>query len=365
MKRYSFDIDVTGACNLRCPCCPQGNLKEYRLPHGFIDPQLLEKIVAKATSEAALSRISLFSWAEPLLHPEITELVRIVRRSGTVCYLSSNLNLLPDPDALMAANPDVLRISASGFTQGTYGRFHRGGDVERVKKHMVELAEARKRRGASTRIYVYYHRYRGNLKEEPLMRDFARELGFGFQSVWALLFPLEKILPLADGGEGFPLTEEDRQLMAELALPVEEALAVAARHSQQPCALKDGALSIDFRGDVQLCCGIFDASRFTIGNYLEMPLAEIQRLRAEHPMCRRCIRGGGHVYLCYGARELAELAVANVAADDRKLLGLKRELARRRVGEMLLKVSAVIPEELKWRVQRELERLSQWQGGGR
>jgi len=75
----------------------------------------------------------------------LPELIRIVREAGVVSYLSSNLNFLPDATAIMAENPDNFRISLSGFSQKVYGYTHRGGDIEIVKKHMVELAAARER----------------------------------------------------------------------------------------------------------------------------------------------------------------------------------------------------------------------------
>ena len=135
--RFDIDIDICGACTLRCPSCPQGNVKDYRLPQGFMAPELLQEIVTKARAECRRPNISLFNWAEPLLHPQLPELIRIVQDAGIPCHLSSNLDILPDADALMAANPASLRISTSGFSQEIYGRTHRGGDIERVKTHMV------------------------------------------------------------------------------------------------------------------------------------------------------------------------------------------------------------------------------------
>ncbi len=339
MKQFILDIDIGGACNLRCPCCPQGNVNEYRLPHGFMEPELLARIVAKAKSECQVKYISLFNWAEPLLHPRLPELIRTVQDAGIPCNLSSNLNILPNADAIMAANPASLRISNSGFTQEVYGITHRGGNIERVKKHMVELAEAKKRNRATTDIYVYYHRYRHNLKEESLMREFATGLGFNFQAVWALAFPLEKIL--AHAGEeisDFALTEEDRQLLDRLAVPLKKVLFVARKYKERPCSLREDAISVDFQGNVTLCCGVFDARKYTLGKYLDMPLGEIQKLRLSHPLCERCMRQGGHVYLTNGSYELDELALANIAPEDAELLDLRSEIVWKQRQRRLAKL---------------------------
>ncbi len=324
---------------MRCPSCPQGNIRDYRLSNGRMTPELLERILRKAKSECRVSAVGLFSWAEPLLHPGLPDLIRIVRDFGISCFLSSNLNLLPDADAIMAANPFSFRISASGFTQEVYGYTHRGGNIERVKKHMMELAAAKKRNKADTRIYVYYHRYRHNLKEEPLMRDFAAGLGIGFQPVWALMFPIEKILGYADAAvSDFPLTEDDRRLIDCLALPLGEALKTSEKFRSRRCSLRDAQISLDYQGNTQLCCGIFDAAKFTLGNYLDMPIDEIQRIRQGHGMCERCMRKGGHVYVIQDAHELDELALTNIAPEDAELLGLRHEIAQKRMRRRLEKL---------------------------
>lgn len=337
MKRFSFDIDVVGACNLRCPSCPQGNVKSYRLPHGFMEPELLARIVRKAKAECRVTAIGLFSWAEPLLHPKLPELIRVVRDAGIGCFLSSNLNILPDADAIMEAGPFSFRISASGFTQEVYGWSHRGGDIEKVKKNMVKLAEARSRNNASTRIYVYYHRYTHNLKEEPMMREFAAGLGIDFEPVWALMFPVEKVLDYANE-DGSVRSAEDLELIERLALPLGKAIETSRKYRDLACSLRDSQISMDFQGNVQLCCGVFDASKFTVGNYLTMPLDEIQRIRQGHGMCDRCRQHGVHVYVTYGTHELEELAAANISPDDYELLDLDYELAQKRLRRGLEKV---------------------------
>ncbi|MDW7710836.1 MAG: radical SAM protein [Deferrisomatales bacterium] len=339
MKRFLFDIDVVGACNLRCPSCPQGNVKDYRLPHGFMEPELLARIVEKARSECEVASISLFSWGEPLLHPRLPDMIRVVNAAGIQCHLSSNLNLGQDADAIMAANPASFKISVSGFTQEVYGRTHRGGDVERVKRHMIELAAAKKRQHATTRIFVNYHRYRHNLSEGERIREFAEKLGIDFEPVWALMLPLEKILGY--GGEevaGFPLTGEDERLIDNLALPLPAALAAARGDPGEPCILREAQVSLDFQGNVQLCCGIFDDSKFTIGPYLGLSLAEIQRLREAHPLCRRCLEAGGHLYLTYRVPDLEGLVLGSLSTAEVALPGLRREIARKRMERRLTRL---------------------------
>lgn len=354
-RKFSFDIDVTGACNLRCPSCPQGNIRDYRLPHGFMQPQLLERIVRKAASECLVTGVNLFNWTEPLLHPGLPELIRIVQAAGIPCHVSSNLNLLPDADAIMAANPASFKISVSGFTQKTYGITHHGGDIEQVKRHMTELVEAKKRNNSTTRIFVTYHRYRHNLKEEPMMRKYAADLGVDFEPAWALMFPLEKILACVDGeARDFPLTEEDQQLIGLLALPLKKAHAVAQKHHRLPCRLRDSQISLDFQGSVMLCCGVFDAAGYTIGNFMDMPLERIQVLRQNHSMCKHCMHHGAHQYLTNRTSEIEELILEAISPEDAELLDLRREFAQERRQRRLQKFYQTFFSQLISDKQKEI-----------
>ena len=166
--------------------------------HGLMSTALLEAILDKAVTECTVAGVALFNWTEPLLHPAIHELIRVVRTRGIHCSISTNLNVLRDPALLMAAGPDWLRVSVSGFTQDVYARGHAAGDIETVKRNMRRLAEAKARTAASTDLEVYYHKYVDNEADEAPMRAYAEALGYRFASDWALIMPLEKTLTIAD-----------------------------------------------------------------------------------------------------------------------------------------------------------------------
>jgi hypothetical protein len=109
---------------------------------------------------------------------------------------------------------------------------------------MVELAEAKRRQNATTNIHVLYHRYKHNLRDEAPMRDLAHRLRIGFQPVRAFMMPLEKILAyLNDDPREATLTEEDHQLIGNLALPLREAIAASEKHRDAACSLRDAQMT--------------------------------------------------------------------------------------------------------------------------
>ncbi len=125
---YIFVIDIVGTCNLRCPTCPVGNSPER--PRGFMDLALFRRIIAKIRRESPVPhpQINLYNWGEPLLHPELPRIIAILRQAGMRSYLSSNLNIKRGLEAVIAAGPDELKISLSGFSQETYSRTHARGE---------------------------------------------------------------------------------------------------------------------------------------------------------------------------------------------------------------------------------------------
>jgi MoaA/NifB/PqqE/SkfB family radical SAM enzyme len=365
VTRFFFNIDVLGSCNLRCPSCPVGNSRDVRLPTGFMEPALLEAIIAKARNECDVGGVGLFNWTEPILHPRLPELIRIVQSSGIPCHLSSNLNQMRNIDAILVENPYGFRISLSGFTQEVYGYTHRGGNVERVKEHMVELAAAKRRQQATTNLHVLYHRYKHNLADERPMRAFAHSLGIAFQPVWAFMMPLEKVLAYVnDDPTEATLTEEDHRLIANLALPLREALASVESLRDRPCSLRDAQMTLDFEGNVQLCCGTFDTRKFTLGTYLTTPLAELQARKYAHDMCRRCMERGAHVYGTYGGPAFDDIAARTVGPEGVRLIGLKAERRRKRLQrgvEWLYRNTAAryLSAEQSARLGRGYERVKQ------
>jgi hypothetical protein len=150
---------------------------------------------------------------------------------------------------------------------------------------------------------------------------------------------VEKILAHTAGeNHGFAVTDEDRVLLEHLAVPLEEALAAAKSYRSQPCPLRDESLSLDFQGNVQLCCGIFDPRQFTLGQYLKMPIEDIQMVKENHPMCVHCMAYGIHRYLIYGVDGFAELALAHITDDDAKLINLQKEISQMRTRRLLTKM---------------------------
>lgn len=320
-RRMELLMDVVGSCNLRCPSCPVGNMGPIN-QSGTADVSLFSKIIAKADDDFDITRVSLYNWGEPLLHPRLAELVQIVKKRNLYCALSSNLNVLRNEEQILAANPDELRISLSGFSQDTYGHTHARGDIERVKQNMLRLARAKKSLpNNKTRIDVYFHKYRTNLHDLEPMKAFAESLGFHWMENWAYLMPLEKVLQFAEG----TLSKTDSQFVeSHIALPMREALAEARHFAHEPCRLWNEQIVLDHRGNALLCCGVYDFAANGLGAFLDMKPGDLMEAKRDHPTCTKCQSHGIHRYGEYYAHpvlrptyeQLIQINVGSTSKSD-------------------------------------------------
>jgi MoaA/NifB/PqqE/SkfB family radical SAM enzyme len=310
--------DLLGSCNLRCPSCPVGNMPETKNAKGMITDEFFHRILAKLTREFPKSQLYFYNWTEPLIHPNINAYCKAAADAGFHVHLSSNLNVLKNEHALLAAGVKTIRISLSGFTQQVYGQGHKGGKIDKVKANMRQLSDAKTATGSRTKIHVYYHKYRHNLHEMPLMEAYAKELGFEFIADWAFLMPVEQLIGYVEDTIG----DDQRDFAADSIVPdPRDAIAIMQPRGSQPCELID-QLAIDHQGNVTLCCAVYDAKTTTIGNYLDLTWDELQRLKYGHTACDACMHYGAQVlYTHYHQPDLRKAMLD--LADAQMELGAK------------------------------------------
>jgi len=291
-----FYIDVISSCNLRCPSCPIANWPKgfWTEGKGLMEPGLLNRIIRKALSECSVRCVNLYAYSEPLLHPRLPELIRVVKSYRLRCGVSTSLNVLREPDALLEAAPDEIVISVSGFYQHNYGITHAGGDIEVVKHNMIVLADAKRRLAAKTEIAVYFHKYLTNAEDLPLMKHFAESLGFKFEDSWAIMMPLEKVWAYVYPDTALAeMTDTDREIVDRIAIPLHDVLEVASRGPVNSCSLQNGEVVLDVAGNAYLCCAsAMDGKRNKLAPFLDTSLGDLQRLKRSHSLCRRCMAGG-------------------------------------------------------------------------
>jgi MoaA/NifB/PqqE/SkfB family radical SAM enzyme len=113
-------VETTSHCNLRCPLCPNRDLAPGQ--RGFMALDLFQKIVDQAAGK--VRDLYLFHRGEPLLHPQLPEMIAYARGRGLPARVHTNATLLTPALAarLLEAGPALVSFSFDGADEETYNR---------------------------------------------------------------------------------------------------------------------------------------------------------------------------------------------------------------------------------------------------
>ncbi|MGB5020182.1 radical SAM protein, partial [Sphingorhabdus sp.] len=106
-------IAITAHCNLRCMGCKYG--RDF-MPGSVLPMQVYRDLIEDAAA-AKVPAVRLYG-GEPLLHPDVVEMVELTNSLGVGCYMTTNALILDQKiDALHAAG--LRKITMGYYGQGT------------------------------------------------------------------------------------------------------------------------------------------------------------------------------------------------------------------------------------------------------
>ena len=110
MKKYSrVYVEITNICNRSCSFCP-GTQREARIMSAEDFRTVASRLVG------VTDYIYLHVMGEPLLHPELVEIIKIATQLGFKCAITTNGTLLPEVcDSLVSSGLYKINISLHSF----------------------------------------------------------------------------------------------------------------------------------------------------------------------------------------------------------------------------------------------------------
>lgn len=319
-----YDIDIVGTCNLKCAGCPVGIVGDLDRSKGFMEPDYFEKLVNQIASRHPKNEIyvELFNWGEPLLHPRIGDIIKVLKQHDINHQVSSNFNVHRNIRELVEAAPTSVRVSMSGASQEIYSRAHVGGDVRLVISNLYLLRHLMDKKKKCFDVEVHYHLYRDNLGSEiRRIADLAKELGFRFHPGEAFfMLPVDSFL----FNDKIALLEskEARFIERMLVKPAESAAIRKKYLKGKDCVLRSNQFAINYDGSVSLCCAAYSSGANVSSNFLETPVADVQSARYKHEVCTQCFARGLAMdsYEDGSKREIRGLLARRVAEIDKQSL---------------------------------------------
>ena len=244
---FSATVEPVFGCNLRCKTCWGGlNLEGLRPP---LMPFALYESAIKQMPRSVES-ITFTMLGEPLLHPELDEMIRLAADHGFRTVLFSNGILLQGEKAemLSRASLDVLNISVE--TSREQSLAVRGADLDAIRENARAFAAMK---SPQTEIKLSVVAHEGNVAEIPRVLD-----------DWKGIATHLKVSP---------------RMSMDVPGPV--------RVCMEPWR---GNINIFTDGSVSPCC--IDAFvDLPIGNLNDQPLADILRSDAWREILRRTLAG--------------------------------------------------------------------------
>ena len=173
----ALQIEVTSRCNASCQYCPRTVLHDRWLSRDM-DMALFSRIMDGIGK--GLSLVYLQGWGEPLMSPNMAEMIRLVKeRSGAEVGLTTNGTLLEEEmtEQLLDAGLDIVGVSFAGAEAETHNELRRGCDFDLVVKNTAEFVRKKGPSGGRVRTIASYTMTRQNVQEIPRFVELCDRIG--------------------------------------------------------------------------------------------------------------------------------------------------------------------------------------------
>lgn len=165
----SLFLEPTNRCNMKCIFCLVDKSKHIiqNMPM-----KLYKRIMEESITHGLRESITLSGNGEPLLHPEIVEMVRIAKKSAYQVYLVTNgLSLSRTlSNALILNGLDIISIGLDGACKKTYESLRIGSSFDKVVENIKVLVELKKRIKSKIQINIHSVATKENKKETPQIK---------------------------------------------------------------------------------------------------------------------------------------------------------------------------------------------------
>ncbi len=287
---YFPTIEIAGKCNLVCKTCDMG-LPSANKGRGYMSAQVFEENLKKLLEEIPfLNSIALYTWGEPLLNPQIAEIIRISNLYGVSTEVSTNLEYHKYLDEFVLAEPSQIVAPCAGIGE-KYERGRTGGTWENYLNGLKRISKLKKENNLNISLRIMYHVYRDNYQQDlDEINSIAKDLGFNVIPILAHIFP-GQVLKYATSGIDVP--QEMREAEQNLVYGIDEQLGFAKSKVSLPCHIIQAFPTISWDGRVLHCCNM-QRPYVTNRLFTEAPLSEFIRERNNSVFCTRCMNAGVH-----------------------------------------------------------------------
>ena len=170
-----LQIEVTSRCPLRCTFCPNKSLGRNWI-YGDLPWSVFSECIVPHLPRFDL--VYLQGWGEPLLHPQLWEMIRATKDAGCRVGFTTCGSALDETNGarLLDAGIDILSISFAGATPTTHEALRVGSDFRKLAANVERIARL-KAGQRQTLLELHFLMLRANIHELPEFVRLAASLG--------------------------------------------------------------------------------------------------------------------------------------------------------------------------------------------
>ncbi len=279
-------IEISSSCNAKCRWCTTGSKNRICLATPeFMSPELFERGLDRLFQLGWITeetKIVLYNWGEPFLHPNLDEILHILTEKGLRFCLSTNGSIYRKLPANVLKNIEYLMISIPGMSKDSYEKIHRL-DIETVRGNIQKFSEDLKAAGIGERLLINFHIYQFNISELNPAKHFAEELGATFTPNMAYFNDYRMAQSFLTGTmQKDELYEAATQLFLH---GYQKNGSVRETH----CHLWD-QVCFDHEFNLVPCCRLTTDER--LGNLFDDRSEDLMERRIGYEECKNCIESG-------------------------------------------------------------------------
>ena len=269
----TLQIEPTRECNLNCKICMRRHLDKG----GSLSFESFKRILDAYN----FRYVGLHGWGEPLLNPELFDMLKYAKSRGVITNLTTNGILVEE---------HVKDILASGLNDIAFGIYSMRA-LDKFRAGLEKLLSERSQRNLKLpKTYFDITIYRDNYNEIPDLIETAIDLGVD-AVILHRLFNIYKV----DCDVEYITREEEEMLFRKVKKMSKERkyrIYLPRRHVL-PCIYVKRSIFVTWDGKVTPCCYLPD---YYLGDALKENFKKILRERSKfirnmhkHPVCAKCI----------------------------------------------------------------------------
>jgi radical SAM protein with 4Fe4S-binding SPASM domain len=173
----SIQLEITTKCNINCPLCLR-TIDPAKIVDADMSIDLFKTIITQLKGKTR--DVSLVGLGEPLLHPQIFDMIRLVKENDLEVSLIDNFTLIDKEKTLKLIDSglDFIYVSFDNTSKAAFEKRRTGACFEKVIENIKLFVKTKNEAKAKHPIFLFKSTIsNSNFKEIPQLIKLAEDLG--------------------------------------------------------------------------------------------------------------------------------------------------------------------------------------------